>query len=82
MNTVIKRPDNAQRVDCKHIPRGTGAVLEYTGPTKESVDRAARLAVATIDFMRSPSISCRPREIKKADGTSEWFASVTYYGLD
>jgi hypothetical protein len=57
---------------------GTGAVLTYTGPSQEITQRAAEWGKASIDYMRSPTIS--QHAFQRSDGL--WQASVTYYGLD
>lgn len=57
---------------------GSGAELIYTGPDQEITQRAAEWGKASIDYMRSPTIS--QHAFQRPDGL--WQASVTYYGLD
>lgn len=57
---------------------GTGGIITYTGPDKESVLAAATFGKQAIDYMRSPSIYRQPMQMK--DGT--WQAQVRYFGLD
>lgn len=64
------------KVTSSHM--GTGAILTYTGPDRESVQQAAEFGKQAIDYMRDPSIYRHATQMP--DGT--WQAQVRYFGLD
>ncbi len=74
MNAVL----DPLRVRAESAPEGSGARITYTGRVRDAVERAAREAVASIDYMRSPHVALGP--IQQPDGL--WLVQVRYFGLD